>query len=495
MNDRLKAMDNLYVEASELLEAFSHIENAFISREKSGFGDDEVYRSFSDSFDDIETYQKKCAQILSNLYECALKSTPELSPAILSLDSFFKFPLDKSSAASASSVVRSLCQTIERLYQMEIRREANYAKVRLENYYKTDYPKNALLVYVIYPFLFPNSPPAHTNHGESRAIGGLLSDMGYNVDIVNTRFCGDIDAKKYELIIGSGGFFESLCTTVCANGGNCRTIYYLTESSPYVSNIAELNRITYFKERNGSALPFERLNRNCLNLDVLALSDAAICIGNEQTAGTYGGMFKKLYTLNASAFELNFTPNLDGGGEIFKNFMWYGGAGALHKGLDLCLEAFRSLPNLKLHIVGNVGSELYDFYRNDIENSENILYYGFLNKDSDEFIEVCKSCGFCILPSCAEGQSTSLLTAMAGALIPVGTRQVGIDLDECGGFFIEDIDVNSMAEFILRLSEMELPDLSQRREMAYRYVRKNHTIDAYVKNLRNILYEITGAEG
>jgi glycosyltransferase involved in cell wall biosynthesis len=195
--------------------------------------------------------------------------------------------------------------------------------------------------------------------------------------------------------------------------------------------------------------------------------------------------------LNISGFTASFEPEFQTlRQEYARNFLWYGGTGALHKGLDLCIEAFRKLPELNLYIVGEPNSELYDFYRADIEQGENIYYYGYLNKDSEEFREVCETCGFCIAPSCSEGQSTSVLTAMFAGMIPVCTKQNGIDLERCGGVWIEDSDLENLAGLIEKLSKMEAAEINQRRRQAYDYVKNNHTIDHYRANLKRVLEEI-----
>ena len=43
--------------------------------------------------------------------------------------------------------------------------------------------------------------------------------------------------------------------------------------------------------------------------------------------------------------------------EARKHFLWFGGGGAILKGLDLVVETFASLPHLQLSIIGPASYE------------------------------------------------------------------------------------------------------------------------------------------
>lgn len=412
----------------------------------------------------------------------------DLDALLDSLLCVFRMPGFPENSDDVMNILKSMQRQCKKAYLACMYDEGTYRHVKLENYFGTAYERSALIIYIVYPFLFPQASPGHTNQQEVKVMAELLREYRYNVDIINTRYADAIEAGDYALIIGSGSVFETLCA---GKGRKTAAICYLTEASPYFANVAELQRLDYFRMRNRRRLPFERQNHTCLDLNALAKADAAICIGNEWTRSTYEGMFSSIYSLNASAFAADAEPELDTGvSEMRKHFMWYGGAGPVHKGLDLCIEAFREMPDLKLHIVGEPNAAFYDFYRRDIEEAENIYYYGFLNKDSAEFAEVCRMCAYCVSPSCAEGQSTSVLTAMHAGMIPVCTLQNGIDMEKCGGIRIEKITVDALAALLFRLSELPEDEVKRRRAAAYAYVRQNHTLACYRDNLERILEDI-----
>lgn len=466
MDEKLDKLDRLYVKAQTLTADYEKFCSA-------GYTEDDLQSCIAD----IEEIKTACEG-----------TGLELNAVCDSLLNVFRLPKALSDNHDILNILTSMQQQCQKAYLASICDEGTYRHVKLENYFNTANERTALIIYIVYPFLFPQAPLAHTNQQEARVMAELLKERGYNVDIVNTRYEDYIQVKDYALIIGSGGVFEELCVR---KGQETLAIYYLTVSSPYFANVAEMQRLYDFWKRNHHRLPFERQIRTCLDLNALAQADAAVCIGNQWTTSTYEGMFTRLYPLDVSGFNLDTVPDFNADvSEMQRHFMWYGGAGPVRKGLDLCIEAFRKLPDLTLHIVGGLNTAFYDFYRKDIEEAENIYYYGFLNYKSAEFAEVCKTCAYCVSPSSTEGQSTSVLTAMHAGMIPVCTVQTGIDMEKCGGIWIEEIGVDALAALFERLSELPPDEVKRRRTAAFSYVRQNHTLESYRNNLSRILEQI-----
>lgn len=465
LDDKLKKMDELYVQTNKLIAD---------------------YKKFCT--ENTKEELRTCVEDIQELKGICRETGMDMEDFLENLLSAIRIPEMAVSSSQVIPVLEQMQQNIQKAYLACMHNEESYRQVKLENYFGTSYSKKALIIYIVYPFLFPDAPLGHTNQQEVKVMAELLRERGYNVDIVNTRYTDAIAAETYDLIIGSGNLFESVCGK---QKEGAVFLYYLTEASPYFWNVAELKRLQDFYKRNHCRLPFERQAQNRLNLQALARTEAAICIGNQWTVSTYEGMFPHIYPLDVSGFELKLQPEFGAHeSEMRKNFMWYGGAGPVHKGLDLCIEAFRELPDLKLHIVGEPNREFYNFYRKDIEEAENIYYYGFLNKDSEEFLEVCNTCAYCVSPSCGEGQSTSVLTSMFGGMIPVCTVETGIDLEKCGGFWIEDTAPEALGTLLRRLSEISEEEVRQRREAAYSYVTQNHTLANYRRNMEYILDDI-----
>lgn len=394
---------------------------------------------------------------------------------------------ENSDTERLADMAEKLDAAVKTVYLWQMHKEETYEEAMIENVFSTGYEKNVLIAYILYPFLFGNDSPGHTNQVEAKIMAQTFSDLGYNVDIVNTRYKGTVNINKYQVVLGYGDFFDKICLQ---RQGDCKKIYYLTEKSPYFSNLAELKRWRYFQQRNGFLPDFERQNFVLLNLRAMAGADAAICIGNESTLETYENMFTEIYGINVTGFSEYQYNRIRKAPDCNKNFLWYGGAGAIHKGLDLCIEAFRSMPDLNLYIVGKPSKGFYDFYKKDIEEAENIAYYGFLNKSSMEYEEVCRQCAFCICPSCSESQSTAVITAMFSGMIPIATKEAGIDLHLSGGIEIEEATVENIINIVRSASTIPETELYKKMQEVYSYTENNHSTKQYKKRLRSILENI-----
>lgn len=462
--DRIRKMDIVYVGMESLKEDLK-------SYDKADFSDE---------------WRKLCLNHLEEIKKNSMDLNLEITALLDKIQELIVETEDVRLYNMVYSFVEKTQEIFNKSYLKYIYSEDSYKEDCVENYYGTEYEKNALLVYLLQPFLISDMIPGHTNQVEARIIAETLSEKGYNVDLINTRYVGEVDSSKYSLIIGEGKVFEKLCRS-CSK--DTRTVYYLTRACSYFSNMAELKRIRDFEKRNHYMPRFERFTMDLLDIPLLTGTNAAICLGNEHTISTYQGIFKKIYPLNVTGFSEYQLPCINKK-RTAKNFLWYGGAGPIHKGLDLCIEAFRNLPDLNLYIVGELSSEFYDFYKEDIEHKENILYYGFLRKDSELFLEVCEECDFCIFPSCSEGQSTAVISTMFAGIIPVCTKETGIDVERAGGFVIADIAVDALGRLIRSLSALDPIELEVRQKKVYEYTAANHTAENYKRNLSRIMEDI-----
>ncbi len=466
LDEKLVQMDQLFLLVKKLLEEY---------RKFRGSGWQQAGR-------------EQCISVMNDMRQTAAAAGVTIDDVADTLAQVFWQDREGNVLSELEHVLMELLVRVQQMYLACMHDEASYHKVLLENYYQTAYEKNAVVFYVVYPFLFPGTVPGHTNQVEAKAMTEVLRDMGYNVDLANTRYSGAIAADKYDLVIGSGLCFENLLPQLRADAA---AVCYLTESSPYFANPAELMRLRAFERRNGRRLPFERQSVHFLNLAALSEADAAVCVGNAQTASTYAEMCAAIYPIDVTGFTGAFTldQNEKAAGHE-KNFLWYGGAGPVHKGLDLCIEAFRMLPEAALHIVGEAPAEFYDYYREDLENRENIFYYGYLGKEDETFRRVCAQCGWVLSPSCSEGQSTSVITAMAAGMIPVCTKETGLDVEDYGGEWIADCTPEGLLALVRRLLETEEPQVRSRQQQAYELVQTRHSIEHYKNQLADIFSQI-----
>jgi hypothetical protein len=96
---------------------------------------------------------------------------------------------------------------------------------------------------------------------------------------------------------------------------------------------------------------------------------------------------------------------------------------------------------------------------------------------------------FSILPTCSEGQATSLITNMASGLIPITTKYSGFNVEE-HGFLISELTVEAVNGAIDAAMMIDETSLYQRAQELKNYIHNAHSKEAYLSNIHNILKQI-----
>jgi hypothetical protein len=356
----------------------------------------------------------------------------------------------------------------------------------LRNVLKSNKKKNVLVSYISKPFESKNSNFSHTNIKEAQAIVSILNDLDYKIDIIDYNFKLNLDFSKYDLIFGFGETFEESFFDSNFNG---KRIYYATGAHVNHQNIAEIRRVIEFnKVKNVKLIP-KRIIPWTWSMST-NLCDALIVIGNSWTSSTYKIYYDlPVFEINASGAFQNFPVlpfrDID---KTRKSFLWFGGSGLIHKGLDICLDFFSKHSEFNLHICGPKEDDFFKIYEKELQFA-NIHYHGFVNSESDFFKEIVIQCLFSIMPSCSEGQSTALLTTMGTGLIPIATKETGIDIEKYG-FLLESISVNAINTIISKIETLSDDNLLELSEFTFKEIHKLHSIDNFKKSLKKIISNI-----
>ena len=349
----------------------------------------------------------------------------------------------------------------------------------LKNIYKTCFDKNVLISYTVLPFLINKN--SHTNVQESRIIANIFKELGFNIDVIHYTNQRKIDYKKYDVIFGFGEPFENSFVDQ-----NLKRIYYATGAHVCHQNYAEIKRVQEVNTKYNSNILPKRLVPWNWSLST-SLSDSLIVIGNDWTKSTYEKYTtKKVLSINATAL-IN-----ENSKKIFrdiektkKSFLWFGSSGLVHKGLDLCLEYFSEHSDLMLHICGPMEDDFKEVFGSYFEK-ENINYYGFINVSSQKFIDIVSQCSFGILPTCSEGQATALLTTMGAGLIPISTKQCGVDVEKLG-YLIDELKLESIDKVIQEAIVLDNLEIESNSQTLINYIQKNHTLKSFEENLKVLI--------
>ncbi len=336
--------------------------------------------------------------------------------------------------------------------------------------------KRALLSYVTHPFALTlaelNRSP-HTNPWECLIIAELLLERGFVVDVIewtNTTF---IPKQPYDLLIDVHHNLERLAPKM---GSSCIKVFYATGAYWRYQNQAELSRLQALKERRGVSLAPQR---QIAPEEPMQYADYATALGSAFSADTYPE--KKPSTLIPLLSTTEFpSPKEKNFAAISKNFAYIGGGGAVHKGLDLVLEAFAQLPDYTLTICAPLGAE-QDFmqaYAKEL-TLPNIKAVGRIDVRGEEFKRIIQNAVALVYPTCSEGQAGSVITGLHAGLIPIVTRQSGVEVSPFGLTLSDNPTVAEVRSAVTSLAALAPDELCSRAVAAWGYAREHHTKAKY----------------
>jgi glycosyltransferase involved in cell wall biosynthesis len=198
---------------------------------------------------------------------------------------------------------------------------------------------------------------------------------------------------------------------------------------------------------------------------VRALEQATACslLGNAFTLSTFPEHLRaKITLLPVTASRLTqikapteFVPKE-------REFLWFFGGGAVHKGLDRVLEAFARNPGVRLNVIGNLAAEpdFVDAYHHELTELANIRWHGYLDPGSREFWAITARCAAFVAPSCSEAISTAAATMLQLGLFPIVSRETGISLPVDAGIYLQSSSVDEIETAAATVLELPPSDLA-----------------------------------
>jgi hypothetical protein len=357
-------------------------------------------------------------------------------------------------------------------------------------YNRKNLNKKALLSFLVEPIaqeLHGQRHSAFSNAGLGTAIPRVLNQMGYRTDIINWDDRDFNPSDQYDLVVVHGAKnYESLKLKLV---GDPTIIYFSTGSYWKFHNQQEQKRFDYFWRRHNIRLPLDRFisePEEQANHE----ADGIICLGNALCKDTYAG-FSNVQNLNIASI-----PIPDRGGErdwskVNKTFLFFSGGGNVHKGLDLLLDAVAG-SDLQLRIGTKLDPEFEEFYREQLYESDNIQYLGFVPVGSPEFYQAVQEAGFVVLPSCSEGSPGSVVDCMQQGLIPVVTPDAHIDADEFG-FVFGEATVDSVRQTLEMAAGQPVERLKTLSRAAKRSAARDYTVRGFDEALNSAIASILSA--
>jgi len=357
----------------------------------------------------------------------------------------------------------------------------------IKNVYSTNFRKNVLISYIVSPLKIKNRFN-HSNQQELITITKVFKDLGFNVDVYHYLSNKKINYQKYSLIFGFGNPFSSSFAEK-----NIKRIYYGTGAHPYFQNYETLKRVDEFFNKKETWLLESSRKVNYTWPEQLQLSDVMILLGNKYISATYEKYFnKKIYLINSTynTFLDKIKTTKQSNKETKRSFLYFTSNGALHRSLDLLIEYFIKHPELNLYIASNFEKEInfLEIYKNELKQ-KNIELIGYLNINSEKYLNLINKCDFTILPTCSEGQSTSLINMMRSGLIPITTIYSGLEnLEDL--ILIKDNNLKSIDNAIKKSQKLTLKEINFKRNKLINYSKENYSLKNYENSLKTIILEI-----
>lgn len=356
-------------------------------------------------------------------------------------------------------------------------------------------PKLALVSYLAEPTLLEADDEqllGHSNKWESREITRLLLELGYCVDVVEWTDDDFAPQEEYALLFDIYTNLGRLAQRL----PKALKLLHLTGAYAPFNNQSEQRRAREFQERNGVTYPLQRQVGDVEGYHrSLEMAHHCSLIGNEITLSTFPEAYQskiKLVTVSASWIGWSKKPREFVPPE--REYLWFFGGGAVHKGLDLALDAFLNQEKLKLNVVGNIGTEkeFLRFYQPQIKDSSSVQFHGFLDPSQKSFREVARRCFAFIAPSCSESISTAAATCLQIGLYPLVSRETGITLPEAAVIYLEELT----PEAVLRAAERayDLPESELRKAIgaSQHMARTKYSREAFTLSMREYLYQAIG---
>lgn len=302
---------------------------------------------------------------------------------------------------------------------------------------------------------------------------------GFSVEVVDRKDRDYVPPRDAFAVTDLGVNLGRWAQTLPAS---CRKILHATGAHWRVQNASEQRRMLNLEQRRGLVLKLRR--QNIENRGAEAADDIVV-LGNDFTVDSFGFAGKILHRVPiSSAFEFAWTGDRDFE-SARRRFLWMGSYGMVHKGLDLVLEAFAAMPDLKLTVCGRPEKEedFFEAYRRELTALPNVHFEGWVDPASHKFEMLRRTHAAIVYPSCSEGGGGAVIHAMHAGLLPVVTPEASVDIGDFGEVIAGD-SVEDVAAAVRAVAALSEEAVELRCRAAWDHVRKSHTLPKFNSNYR-----------
>ena len=373
----------------------------------------------------------------------------------------------------------------------EVRKEIkdrNAPERRLITLYPEQSPKGrVLLSYITQGFLLKPGESAantHTNIWQSVNMAEAFVELGYEVDVIHWTNSTFLPKDNYSYFIDARHNMERLAPIM---NRDCVKLMHFDTAHILFHNAQEAKRLLQLKDRRGITLPPRRFEMPNLGLEH---ADYATTVGNDFTIDTFKYANKKVFKVPSPCGTMFDWPEKDWD-QCRNRFLWFSSGGFVHKGLDLALEVFRDMPDCSLTVCGPVNREkaFERAYHRELYETPNINTVGWVDVNSLTFREISATCGAIVSLSCSEAGGTSTKICMHAGLVPIVSRESGVDVHDFG-FMLTDCSISEIKSIIRHVASLSQNELKEKARSAWEYARGHFTRENFAVEYRKVISEI-----
>jgi glycosyltransferase involved in cell wall biosynthesis len=325
------------------------------------------------------------------------------------------------------------------------------------------------------PFLNPDHPlEAHANYWTAVEMVAIFRERGYAVDIIDNKNRSFVPKRSYVYFVDLEQNMDRIAPLL---NDDCVRILHIVAAHWLFQNSAEMKRLEALKQRRGAVIFPSRSTRPTHSIEN---ADCATMIGNDFTEGTYAFAGKKIYRMPLPPNRLCPFPEDKDFDAARKNFIWFGGAGAVHKGLDLVLEAFAQMPEFNLTVFGKSTNdrEFAAAYYRELNELPNIKSLGYLAFDSEEFERIRRESIALVYPSCSEGIGGAAVMSMHAGILPIVSYESGNELGG-SGITLKENTLKAIQAAVQEIAALPAEELKRRAKLGWDHARSFYTRENY----------------
>jgi hypothetical protein len=297
----------------------------------------------------------------------------------------------------------------------------------------------------------PGGAAPYENHSTgqiARHLYEILQEYG------PVQYFGSKDRPKglsADLFVGHFWAFAELCRM---NSFKTKIAFYSvsdpTQTRTLLNNLAKTFRV-----------PPANWDLPPLSFDhelTLQVADLVLVVGNGYTLDTFPKRWRhKIRMLDYSVDTSLFTRDV---GVVRRNeFCYVATHCGLRKGFMDILKTWSHIDaaTTKLHAVGRLDPDWDRLLAQ--HNNGSVVYHGWIDSHTEDYLRVIKSCKFAHIPSYSEGQMGTLLEVIYSRCLPITTRASGINdqvLEHC--LLVEPLNIiqqMTTIEYALSWSDRE----------------------------------------